>query len=370
MGTLQDSQHPATLLCRPAVLGAVVIVAINDHVLKESGWLPGIVTGKLSDVAGLFFFPILLAVLLLMAASVATRFFPTLTERFPKPTARHYIDLAVILTVIAFSTINVVEPVNTVVEYYWGVFTMDPSDLFCLPMVVIARYFALQHRWIPKDQANHHSTTMSSTAALRWPHYIAAMLAGIVSIATPAAPKTISSYPFWKVSYPIIHCRHGVEIDAWVAKSGKEGTGLVIRFANTGDKGRHIEVDRAEFLIWRDRDSPTNTTLRIESASVPPLSVDDHNSVYLPFEFDNESAWNDDLRVGKVAIAIQIDEQPASVQFDVRQQTSPWSAAYQWRGGAHYERDGEYLLDDTSSTETRICFDYKPVGGCIGERDE
>jgi len=42
-------------------LAAVLVLAVNDHVLKGSGLLPDMVTGKLSDVAGLFFFPIFCA---------------------------------------------------------------------------------------------------------------------------------------------------------------------------------------------------------------------------------------------------------------------------------------------------------------------
>jgi hypothetical protein len=48
----------------PAFLGAVALMVVNDHVLKPAGILPGLVTGKLSDVAFLFFAPIALAFLL------------------------------------------------------------------------------------------------------------------------------------------------------------------------------------------------------------------------------------------------------------------------------------------------------------------
>ncbi len=48
--------HP---LLHPVSLAAVALLVVNDHVLKAA-W-PGLVTGKLSDVAGLVFFPLLLA---------------------------------------------------------------------------------------------------------------------------------------------------------------------------------------------------------------------------------------------------------------------------------------------------------------------
>jgi hypothetical protein len=43
----------------PIALAAIALLVINDHVLKQLA--PGIVTGKLSDFAGLVFFPLLLA---------------------------------------------------------------------------------------------------------------------------------------------------------------------------------------------------------------------------------------------------------------------------------------------------------------------
>ncbi|MEU7973980.1 hypothetical protein AB0B48_18285 [Micromonospora sp. NPDC049089] len=55
---------PTTLswLCHPATLVALVLLLLNDHVLKVA--FPGPVTGKLSDVAGLVLAPPLVAVLL------------------------------------------------------------------------------------------------------------------------------------------------------------------------------------------------------------------------------------------------------------------------------------------------------------------
>ena len=46
-------------LTHPLALGAIALLVINDHVLKQAA--PGVITGKLSDFAGLAFFPLLLA---------------------------------------------------------------------------------------------------------------------------------------------------------------------------------------------------------------------------------------------------------------------------------------------------------------------
>lgn len=47
-----------SLVARALPLFAVAVLVLNDHVLKAR--FPGLVTGKLSDLAGLFFFPLLL----------------------------------------------------------------------------------------------------------------------------------------------------------------------------------------------------------------------------------------------------------------------------------------------------------------------
>lgn len=51
------------VLAHPFWLASLALLIINDHLLKGSGLLPGWMTGKLSDVAGMFVAPALLGVL-------------------------------------------------------------------------------------------------------------------------------------------------------------------------------------------------------------------------------------------------------------------------------------------------------------------
>ena len=74
-----SSLRPQQALLHPAWLGALAVLVLNDHVLKGADLLPGLVTGKLSDLAGLVVAPVLLAVLLrvrtergLLRATIAT----------------------------------------------------------------------------------------------------------------------------------------------------------------------------------------------------------------------------------------------------------------------------------------------------------
>lgn len=52
--------HALRVLAEPASVLALVVLVLNDHVLKQA--YPGVLTGKLSDVAGLVVAPLLLAV--------------------------------------------------------------------------------------------------------------------------------------------------------------------------------------------------------------------------------------------------------------------------------------------------------------------
>lgn len=56
--------RPARALLHPLWMGSLALLALNDHVLKGASILPGSVTGKLSDFAGLIVAPALLAAVL------------------------------------------------------------------------------------------------------------------------------------------------------------------------------------------------------------------------------------------------------------------------------------------------------------------
>lgn len=65
----RPARTPGDVLLRPVVIGAVALLVLNDHLMKQA--LPGVVTGKVSDVAGLVFFPLLLLALVEGARKVA-----------------------------------------------------------------------------------------------------------------------------------------------------------------------------------------------------------------------------------------------------------------------------------------------------------
>jgi len=64
MKSIETPIRPGRALLHPVWLLSLSVLVLNDHVLKGSGWLPSLVTGKLSDFAGLLVAPPLLAALL------------------------------------------------------------------------------------------------------------------------------------------------------------------------------------------------------------------------------------------------------------------------------------------------------------------
>jgi hypothetical protein len=82
-------------LLHPVVLAAIGMLILNDHLLKATA--PGLVTGKLSDVAGMLFFPLLIVAgwELLLAA----------LGRWRRP-SRRALAAAVAMTAVVFAGVK------------------------------------------------------------------------------------------------------------------------------------------------------------------------------------------------------------------------------------------------------------------------
>jgi hypothetical protein len=148
-------------LCHPLPLAAVAVLALNDHVFKGSGLLPAALTGKLSDVAGLFFFPLLLS-----AALRGGRAALGADARDSR-----WIALASALaTGAAFTALKLWPAFNAAVSRLVGPNALDPTDLFALP-AVIASYLWMRRRAAPR-------------AVPRFAQLFAVAFAGVASMAT------------------------------------------------------------------------------------------------------------------------------------------------------------------------------------------
>jgi hypothetical protein len=96
------------VLLHPVVLASIAVFIANDHVLK--GAAPGLLTGKLSDVAGLVFFP-----LLVVAGWELLR---SALGRRAAPSAPALI-VAVLVTGLAFASVKTTE--MGAWAFAWGV---------------------------------------------------------------------------------------------------------------------------------------------------------------------------------------------------------------------------------------------------------
>jgi hypothetical protein len=136
--------RPGDLLLSPWALVSVAIILINDHVLKDA--FGNTLTGKLSDIAGVFLFPLLLlSVLEVLRRSLV---------------GRAAIAWSIAVTGIGFAAVKMVAPVGDAYEWVIGFLRWaaggfrgdilpilvfrDPSDLLVLP-ILFASYLVITH---------------------------------------------------------------------------------------------------------------------------------------------------------------------------------------------------------------------------------
>jgi hypothetical protein len=113
---------PARALLTPTWIAALAILVANDHWLKGSGLAPGLVTGKLSDFAGMLVAPVLLASLLGL--------------RSRRGLALCHAAVALVFTGIQLSPgfAGQWSALMGLFGHPW-VITCDPSDLIALPFL-------------------------------------------------------------------------------------------------------------------------------------------------------------------------------------------------------------------------------------------
>lgn len=144
--------RPGDGLLHPLPLAAIAVLVLNDHLLKPA--FPGLVTGKLSDVAGLAFFPLFLVALWELARS----------RRWSGPSSRALV-VACLATGLVFAFVKLTGPGALAYRHGLGLLqwpfralgavlsggsapslhrvtlARDPSDLVALPALFLA-YFA------------------------------------------------------------------------------------------------------------------------------------------------------------------------------------------------------------------------------------
>jgi hypothetical protein len=263
-------------ILHPVPMSAAALMAVNDHVLKHAGVLPGWFTGKLSDVLGLFFFPMLL-VSLARALGVERR------------DGRVAVAMAA-ATGIVFTWINV-SPGPSEWLAPWCHVTPDLTDLLTLPMLGVSVWWMRRVGGAPRVRA-----------PLRAAAVAAAAMASLATSAMPPPPYvTTRDYPIWRPAAPAhLELDACGALDAWVSKSGKSGVGVTVRVSHLCERPRAARVLEVSLVMDGE----------VAAGELPgeALALTPHASrhAYVPLPFDNERAWNQGVRRGELVVAVDV----------------------------------------------------------------
>lgn len=136
-------------MLHPVVLVSLALLLVNDHVLKGVG--PPVVTGKLSDFAGLAFFPVLLFSLVelvtrrapaarsvIIGCVIATVVVFTLAKVWTPAAEAYALAISVLQWPFRAAAVLVLAPGNDVPGLVPVRHTMDATDLVALPATLLA----------------------------------------------------------------------------------------------------------------------------------------------------------------------------------------------------------------------------------------
>lgn len=287
---------------RPSALAALVVLFLNDHWLKGAHILPGWLTGKLSDAAGLYLFPIVLFVLFERLNGAARRLL-----------SRRALGFGVAgLTALLFALAKVVPSVNQLMVRAWGPMALDPSDLLMLPFAALA----------PRTMLDRPSAGKSPRVVRL------ATLASALLVCAATSPPPPRCYPMWGVAEPAAVKLGCAWVEIWVSKSGKEGLGVTVAFLPVDREASCSVAIRAAAFLSPGVNAP--------ATQLPPaieLKGADARHVYLPFAFDNQDLWNqslkqNDLRRATLSLWLSLgDEPPQPLEIPL---------VHEWQVGDHY----------------------------------
>lgn len=131
-----NSFKPIDFFIHPLPLFAVVLTAVNDHYLKYQ--FSGILTGKLSDFTGLFYFPLFLCAIIVLLVRLVQKDFVF---------NRGLLLVAIVLTDVVFCVMKLNSSFKDLFVQWFSdhVFaiavTSDPIDLIALSASLVCYFF-------------------------------------------------------------------------------------------------------------------------------------------------------------------------------------------------------------------------------------
>lgn len=228
----------ASDLAHPLPIAAVVVLAVNDHLLKGAGILPGWVTGKLSDIAGLFFFPVLLA--------AVGRGIARALHKNDAPLRASLAVVAPLVTGIGFAAVKLSAFVNARVAETWGFMTMDATDLWTLLVIPLSAAFLLRAKRPVEPVPSASRRALDFTAVL------AAALASAATSAHPPPPPPPQPPPPPVVEEPVAivaeEPSHCASLAISVCERSANRTFLVVEAQAAGRPSCSIQIARAAEL--------------------------------------------------------------------------------------------------------------------------
>jgi hypothetical protein len=180
--------------------------------------------------------------------------------------------LATAATGVVFSALKLSPSFNALASRRWGPIVLDPTDLLALPALGASLLY-LESR-------------SATGPAPRWFQALSVVVASVASIATPA-PRYTRAYPAWEMTREIDLRLGCARLLPSVARSGKQGIGVVVevRGGDTrGGEGCPVSAS-ARLLLGA----------RVIEPAVPPQELTTDREIrylYIPIPFDNEASWN------------------------------------------------------------------------------
>ena len=156
---------PHRAFVHPLWIASLALLVVNDHLLKGAGVLPGWLTGKLSDFAGLVVAPLVLGAAVFASSKASLRW------------AHVAVGAGFAAIKIFPSAARAVEALMAMTPLPWTI-TVDPTDLMALPMLLVS-YAVL----VPATQR---------AAAVRPVVQRVAFMAGSLACAATSAPNPCS----------------------------------------------------------------------------------------------------------------------------------------------------------------------------------